>query len=89
MDNLFNTCGEDLIMSDFKFEIIRELGILSDGTKGWHKEVNLVSWNGHSTKLDIRDWGPDHGKIGKGVTINNQEFKQLKDILNNLEWEKE
>jgi len=76
-------------MSDFKYEIIRSLGILSEGTKGWHKEVNLVSWNGHSTKLDIRDWGPDHEKIGKGVTINNEEFKLLKEILNNLEWEKE
>jgi len=76
-------------MSDFKFEIIKSLGILSEGTKGWRKEVNLISWNGHSTKLDIRDWGPNHEKVGKGVTINNEEFKLLQEILTNLEWEKE
>lgn len=76
-------------MSDFKFEIIRSLGVLSEGTKGWNKEVNLVSWNGHSTKLDIRDWGPGHGKIGKGVTINYKEFEILKEIANSLQWEGE
>jgi hypothetical protein len=76
-------------MPDFKFEIIKSLGVLSEGTKGWRKEANLVSWNGHSTKLDIRDWGPSHEKVGKGVTINNEEFKLLQNILNSLEWEKE
>lgn len=76
-------------MSDFKFDIVRSLGTLSEGTKGWQKEVNLISWNGRSAKFDIRDWGPNHEKIGKGITIDKEELKILKEILNNLEWEKE
>lgn len=26
--------------SDFKFEIINELGIISEGSRGWKKELN-------------------------------------------------
>ena len=32
-----------IIMSDIKFEIKQEIGILSEGSKGWTKELNLVS----------------------------------------------
>ena len=47
-------------MSDIKFEIKEELGVLSENAKGWRKEVNLISWNGAAPKYDIRDWAPDH-----------------------------
>lgn len=68
-------------MSDFKFEIIQNLGVLSEGTKGWQKELNMVSWNERSPKLDIRDWGPNHEKMGKGITLNNEEIMKLKEVL--------
>ncbi|MCX5780950.1 MAG: PC4/YdbC family ssDNA-binding protein [Firmicutes bacterium] len=68
-------------MSEFKFEIIKTLGVLSEGTKGWQKEINMVSWNERKPKLDIRDWGPNHEKIGKGVSLNQEELLKLKEIL--------
>ena len=68
-------------MSDFKFEIIQNLAVLSEGTKGWQKELNKVSWNERSPKLDIRDWGPNHEKMGKGITLNNEEIMKLKEVL--------
>ena len=68
-------------MSDFKYEITRSLGVLSESTKGWQKEVNLISWNERQPKLDIRDWGPEHQKMGKGVSLNVGESARLKDIL--------
>lgn len=43
---------------DFKFEIIKEIGVLSEGSKGWRKELNLVSWNDAEPKYDLRDWAP-------------------------------
>ncbi|MEA4923703.1 MAG: PC4/YdbC family ssDNA-binding protein [Syntrophomonadaceae bacterium] len=76
-------------MSDFKFNVIKNLGVLSEGSKGWRKEFNLVSWNGHEAKFDIRDWGPNYEKVGKGVTLNQNELKHLQEILNNLDWEKD
>ena len=72
-------------MADIKFEITRNLGVLSEGTKGWQKEINLVSWNGRKPKIDIRDWGPDHEKMGKGVTFNVQEMTKLKELLDELD----
>jgi hypothetical protein len=72
-------------VAEIKFEITRELGVLSQGSKGWQKEINLVSWNERNPKLDIRDWGPDHQKIGKGITLNAEEFKKLKELLQNLD----
>lgn len=71
-------------MSDFKFDITKELGILSESTKGWHKELNLVSWNGANPKYDLRDWAPNHEKMGKGITLTEEELRKLNDIIKEL-----
>lgn len=64
-------------MADIKFEIIEELGVLSENSKGWKKELNLISWNESEPKYDIRDWSPNHDKMGKGVTLTKEEAKEL------------
>ena len=68
-------------MSEIKYEIIEKLGILSESTKGWTKELNLISWNGSTPKYDIRDWSPDHEKMGKGITLTDEEAKKLIELL--------
>ena len=55
-------------MAEIKFEIKETIGVLSESTKGWTKELSLVSWNDKDPKYDIREWSPDHTKMGKGVT---------------------
>ncbi len=72
-------------MAELKYEITESLGALSESGKGWKKELNLVSWNDREPKYDIRDWSPDHEKMGKGVTLSRDELKVLRDILNNIE----
>jgi hypothetical protein len=74
-------------MADLKFEITKSLGVLSEGSKGWQKEINLVSWNERKVKVDIRDWAPEHEKMGKGITLNYEELKMLKELLNEIEVE--
>ncbi len=64
-------------MADFKYEIIEEIAVLSEGSKGWRKELNKVSWNGGKPKYDIRDWAPEHEKMGKGVTLTDEEMQIL------------
>lgn len=71
-------------MADIKYEIIKELAVLSEGSKGWQKELNLVSWNDREPKYDIREWAPDHSKMGKGVTLSTEEFEKLKEALKGL-----
>lgn len=71
-------------MADIKFEIIETLGIISTSPKGWTKEVNLIRWNDKPAKIDIRDWSPDHEKMGKGITLTDEEAQALKEILERL-----
>ncbi|MBK1811965.1 hypothetical protein JHL18_15190 [Clostridium sp. YIM B02505] len=72
-------------MADIKFEIKESLGTLSESSKGWKKEVNLISWNDKEAKYDIREWDSEHKKMGKGVTFSKEEMKDLRDILNNMD----
>ena len=72
-------------MADIKFEIEKELGSISESPKGWTKELNLISWNGKDAKYDLRDWAPEHEKMGKGVTLSIEELKKLKELLNNID----
>lgn len=71
-------------MAEFKFAIVKELGVLSENKTGWTREVNMVSWNDAEPKLDIRDWSPDHEKMGKGISLNADEVEKLKSILMNM-----
>ncbi len=74
-------------MADLKFEITQPLSVLSESSKGWQKEINLVSWNERKPKVDIREWAPEHEKMGKGVTLNLKEIKKLKELLMELDLE--
>jgi len=71
-------------MANIKFEIIRNIGALSESSKGWKKELNLVSWNDRDPKYDLRDWDPEHEKMGKGVTLTEEELKKLKELLGRM-----
>lgn len=64
-------------MAEFTFEIVEKLLVLSENDKGWTKELNRVSFNGAEPKFYIRTWSPDHSKMGKGITLTNEEFQVL------------
>lgn len=72
-------------MAGLKFEIVDKLGVVGEGSKGWSKELNLISWNDRKAKADIRDWDETHTKMGKGVTLSKQDLKELKKILNEID----
>jgi hypothetical protein len=72
-------------MSEIKYEIIKNIGVLSKSTSGWAKEVNLISWNDREAKYDIREWSAGHEKMGKGVTLSLAELMALKELLNTIE----
>jgi len=72
-------------MVEIKYEIIEKVAVLSESAKGWKKELNLISWNGRDPKYDLREWAPDHEKMGKGITLSKEEIIELKKGLNNLD----
>ncbi len=69
-------------MSDIKYVIEKEIGVISESPKGWTKELNKISWNGGVAKYDLRDWAPNREKMGKGVTLTEEEVQKLKSLLN-------
>ena len=74
-------------MAELKFEITERIGVLSENAKGWTKELNKVSWNEREPKYDLREWNPDHSRMGKCITLTDEEVETLKAILNGEEIE--
>lgn len=72
---------------EIKFEIKEKIGVfpstvreLKDGVK-WQKEVNIISWNGLTDKIDIREWRNDYEKMNRGITLTEIEARELMEIL--------
>lgn len=72
-------------MAKVNYEIVKQIGVVSESKTGWTKELNLISWNDREPKYDLRDWAPDHKKMGKGITLSKEEVDVLTKILNELE----
>ncbi len=66
---------------ELKYEIINSIGIVSEQSSGWKKELNRISWNGGEPKYDLREWAPEHIKMGKGVTLTEKELRSLKKVI--------
>lgn len=72
-------------MADIKYDVKEKLGVLAESAKGWTKELRSISWNGREPKYDIREWAPEDESMGKGVTLNKDELKKLKELLNAMD----
>ena len=67
--------------AEVKCEIIENIGTLSSSPSGWTKELNLISWNDGEPKYDVRQWSPDHSKMGKGISLSREEAQELVNLL--------
>ena len=72
-------------MAEIKYEIVQEICVLSESARGWTKELNLVSWNDREPKFDIREWDPEHSRMGKGVTLSKEEMQMILDTMANFD----
>ena len=69
---------------EFSFQITEQLKVISTSKSGWSLELNKVSGGGRPAKYDLRSWAPDHQKMGKGITLTDEELEALKTALNEL-----
>lgn len=67
-------------MAEFSFNIEENIGTLST-RGGWALELNRVSWNKRPATYDIRKWSDTYEKMGKGVSMNEDELRELYSIL--------
>ncbi len=64
-------------MKEITSTITKPLAVLSENGTGYTKEANFISWNGNAAKLDIREWYPNHESCGKGITLTDDEGRNL------------
>ncbi len=76
-------------MSVISFEIKERIGVLSETSRGWTKELRRIDWNGRGEKYDIREWSPDQRKMSRGVTLSAGEMLALREMLEMLRLELE
>ena len=69
-----------VFMENVIHKVVRKYGVLSVSENGWERQFNLVSWNGRPAKFDIRDWSPDESKMNKGLTLTEDEMKNLVEL---------
>ena len=69
---------------EFSYEILEEVAVLSENARGWRKELNLISWNGRPPEFDLRACPPVHEKMGKGITLTNEEFAELSKTIKSM-----
>lgn len=68
--------------NSFSYEIKERLGVLSQSENGdFTTEINLISYNGATPKVDIRKWDRRTDKMLKGITLTREEAVALKDTL--------
>ncbi len=77
-----------MMATSISLEIMEELGDLSTASNGWRKQLTYTSWNGRAPKFDLRSWDPDHQSMTKGLTLTKSELVNLKQILNELDFDK-
>ena len=70
-------------MAEIKYIIKSRIGIVGS-SKGWTKELNLISWNEKAAKFDLRSWTDNHIKMSKGITLTKDELINLRDLLNKI-----
>ena len=59
----------------FKYEITERIAVLSTNSSGWERQLNLISWNDHEPKYDIRE----------GISMTKEDLIALKGILDDME----
>ncbi|HEM3467932.1 TPA: hypothetical protein U1B12_001067 [Streptococcus suis] len=74
--------------NDFHYDIVKKLAVLSTDTKGWTKEVNLISFNGQDPVFDVRKWSPG-GRMSRGITLKQTEVAALITALTEYQSEME
>ncbi len=65
-----------------KYEIEDYIGTIKESkTHDWTKSVIRISWGDNAPTLDIRNVNIKDNRIGKGISLTNEETDRLVDLL--------
>lgn len=78
---------------EFTYEITEHIGKINTNAVGDRTlELNRISYNGRSAKLDLRRWDrsdPLHPQMMKGITLTDNEAAEAAKLLHRASWEGE
>ena len=64
---------------DFSYTLEKHIATLSESDNGdFTTELNIISYNGASPKIDIRKWDRRTDKMLKGIALKRVKRKPLK-----------
>lgn len=66
--------------NDFSYEVIEYLGQI-DNKEGWCKSVARIAWGENPVTIDIRHMNITGNKMGKGISLTDEEADNVVDIL--------
>lgn len=72
---------------EFTFDLQQHLATLSDSGK-LSTELNVISYSDQEPKYDLRRWrylSSGEKRMQKGLTMNAEELRKLRDVLNTLD----
>ena len=68
-------------MEKTQFEIIEVLHQFPKAENAvYRKELCVVEWFGNGPKYDLRGWNEDHTKMTKGISLTEEELKELVEV---------
>lgn len=70
------------IDKSLNYEKLKSFGFINVAAN-WDVEIALVKWGNRAPKYDIRRWKND-GKPGKGVTLNESQFRQFISLIKQI-----
>lgn len=74
--------GKFVKSQDFKFTVDEFIGSLKeDDQHDWTKAVAKISWNDNPSTLDIRSMNLYDNKMGKGISLSDDEADALVNLL--------
>lgn len=81
IDEVKNGC------KDYVYDSGRARGSLH-GFQWMEKQLTYTSWNNRGEKFDLRSWNEEHTAMTKGLTLTKDELMKLRDILNDIDFDK-
>lgn len=67
--------------------ICAHVGSLTDWNEyGFRKEVNIVSWNNGTPKVDIRAWSKDHRRMSRGLKLTEVQADRVCKLIENCKF---
>lgn len=83
------TIRKDVGKREVSFKVVEEIFKLTPRENGKQVRLDLGSWNNGDEKYELRLWTEVDGvsKATKGIGLSGEELKELRDKLNELEFE--